>query len=72
MKTQTMLQHRSKKGQSAFHSVAHLARERLARLWTFELLRVVDCIRVIFDESRASVTRPVPCAKAVEIRRVRA
>jgi hypothetical protein len=29
-------------------------------------LRGVDGIRVIFDESKASVTRPVPCAKAVE------
>jgi hypothetical protein len=39
----------------------------LARLWIFALLPVVDGIRVIFDESRASVTRPVPCAKAVEM-----
>jgi hypothetical protein len=42
----------------------------LARLWTFALLRVVDGIRVIFDESRASVTRPVPCAKPIEKRRI--
>ena len=39
MKTQAILQHRFKKGQSASRSAAHLARERLARLWTFALLR---------------------------------
>ena len=70
MKTQAILQHRSKKGQSAFRSAAHLSKGALAQLWTFALLRVVDGIRVIFDESRASVTRPVPCAKPIEKRRI--
>jgi hypothetical protein len=70
LKTQAILQHRSKKGQSLSAAPHTLARERLARLWTFALLRVVDGIRVIFDESRASVTRPVPCAKPIEKRRI--
>jgi hypothetical protein len=62
LKTQAILQHRSKKGQSAFRSAAHLSKGALGPLWTFALLRVVDGIRVIFDESRA-VTGPVPYTK---------
>ena len=59
MKTQDILQRRSKKGQSACRSAAHLSNECLARPWTLALLRVVHSIRIIFDELRASVTSPV-------------
>src|SRR5690349_13899730 len=40
-----------------------LARECFVWLRTFALLRAVNRIRVIFDESRASVTSPVPSTK---------
>jgi hypothetical protein len=58
LKTQAILQHRSKKERSA----AHLSKGTLGPAATFALVRAVN-IRVIFDESRASVTSPVPYTK---------
>jgi hypothetical protein len=57
-KTQAILQHRSKNNllSAAPHT---LAREGLARLSTFARVRAVNGIRVIFDETRASVTSQV-------------
>ena len=65
MKTQAILQHRSKKGQSLSAAPHTLARERLARLWTFALLRVVDVPRIegFGDEAGSR-------AKLIEKRRI--
>jgi hypothetical protein len=53
LKTQAILQHRSKKEQSVCRSAAHLSKGMLGPAATFALVRAVN-IRVIFDESRAS------------------
>src|SRR5260370_17632454 len=53
-KTQAILQHRSKKGQSACRSPAHLSKGGLSPAVTFALLRAVNGIRAIFDKSTAS------------------
>src|SRR5208282_3173882 len=67
LKTQAILQHRSKKGQSAFRSTAHLSKGALGPAVDNRFVACCRLIRIIFDESRASVTRPVPCTKAVEL-----
>ena len=70
MKTQAILQHRSKKGQSAFRSAAHLSKGALGPAVD---IRFVACCRWHkghFRRIEGIGDEAGPCAKPIEKRRI--